>query len=315
MDTRIFDDLSERSKNGEIVFRIWHDSTPQMPKLPPPLTDLPDSNHNGCDVGNTADGFSADHPFFLDMSKDRFRRIDIDVSPSPRHVWIQESIVKQVKGDLAWVERSVKRDVQLEIPEPPHSRRCSSRRLRLDTGLQAGRLIRRESDLASVSMATRATAGSLIDLDDPDTNVMDELASVFSDATSMAETATPRQNVQSARVVGQPDAEENLSPWIVTHGNLEWAIHRITRLLTRGTAPTVHLTVIKLDTDSLEYYTKSESHLELLKANQAWGTAERQTLAEAVRFAKNSKEVLFYGRIFPESCEATYTWTRNVSTS
>lgn len=319
MDTRIYDSLARRSKAGEILFRIWQhiDDSSAMPSTARPSprgspTGEPPIAHPDA---TPKDGFSADNPYFQNMSPAAFDAIKVDLRPSSRTVWIQESVIRQVKGDLAWIDRSVARDVQLNIPEPPHSRRHSHSSSR--HGVKTLRLPTRpptviDEDAASVSMATEATAGSLIDLDDPETNVMDELASVFSDSVSVSTARTPVPLRQAASRQDEGD-EAAQSPWIVGHGNLDWAIHRITRILTRNPVSKVHLTVVRQDELSIERSTGSAAHLEILKNSQQRGSAERQTLIEAERFAKNSMEVLFYGRIFAESCETIYTWTSKVS--
>lgn len=102
------------------------------------------------------------------------------------------------------------------------------------------------------------------------------------------------------------------SPWIVTYTQLDYVIHRIARILARDHQATIHMTVIhpKLD---IEKSVGSLKHLQEIKARTPWGGSERKVLHEAIGFAERSGEVLFYGRIFPESVVEDFTWTSEVS--
>lgn len=308
INTSIYDSLQERSRAGKIVFRIWHDdatsSGSATPRPSPSIASRP--VHARAARLPSNEGFVSEHPYFHHLTTDEYRKLDVDLLPIKQNVWVQESIVQHVKGDLEWVRRNVNRNVQIDIPEPPHSRRYSSRQLALQPHRHA---IARENGRS----ATPATTASLMDIDD-----LDELCTIDDDAVSMATVpsdATLRTEVVPSSMVAEADEDDTPSPWIVTHGNLDWTIHRITRLLGRGKTRTVRMTIIRTEEIGIEHFTPSAAHLSILKANQAWGTAERQTLTEAVRFANTSGEVFFYGRIFPESCEETYEWTAEVSCS
>lgn len=103
------------------------------------------------------------------------------------------------------------------------------------------------------------------------------------------------------------------SPWIVTHGKLDWVIHRIIKLLSRDYGARYHMTVIHIGEDTVERRTQSADHLKLLKQHAKWGQAERKLVNEAYNFAKRSEEVLFYGRIFGGSVKEDFLWSNDVS--
>ncbi|KAI9639354.1 uncharacterized protein MKK02DRAFT_39654 [Dioszegia hungarica] len=102
------------------------------------------------------------------------------------------------------------------------------------------------------------------------------------------------------------------SPWIVTHGDLDYTIHRVVRLLARDYNARIHMSVIEprvINGHHFERSTKSTDHLPILKARAPWGGAERKLLNEAQLFAHSSGEVLFYGRIFGHSVKEDFIWT------
>lgn len=130
-----------------------------------------------------------------------------------------------------------------------------------------------------------------------------------------------RQNVPLKEEV------DELSPWISTTANLDWALWYITKLLALpGNGPrnnpgmkhnTVKLAIISISTDRT--YNK-----ELYVAPFLWRPpdetrymcqVDRERYNRAKKSAISAKEVLFYGRIFNESILADLTFTKEVSIS
>lgn len=217
-------------------------------------------------------GFTASHPYFRTLEDCQVKVLAYtprDLAPGLHNAWIQQSMIDHLKGDLCWVGQPVVIDYPRTYP--PH----------LSSHQQTGSI----SDDASPA-PTQATMGSLIDfdmnLDGPDGSGSDMTDEVI-----------------------YPDE----SPWIVSHANLRWVIHRITRLLHRNPNRGIMMSVISLQ----GAYTHSAPHLDMLRRNQPWGSAERQTLTETLRFARQSQEVLVYGRIEPSNCLMAYEWTIDVS--
>jgi hypothetical protein len=115
---------------------------------------------------------------------------------------------------------------------------------------------------------------------------------------------------------------DELTPWISTTANLDWAIWYIAKLLSQMTHhgmgyrhDQVKLSVISISTDRT-------LNKELYVAPFLWssrcdsrriGDVERERYNRARKFAISAKEVLFYGRIFKESILADLTFTREVS--
>jgi hypothetical protein len=120
---------------------------------------------------------------------------------------------------------------------------------------------------------------------------------------------------------------DELTPWISTTANLDWALWYIAKLLShpeqghgygRGRGyDRVKLTVISISTDRTR-------NKELYVAPFLWRRdnetrymcqVDEERYNRARKNAVASKEVLFYGRIFPESVLADLTFTREVSLS
>jgi hypothetical protein len=117
---------------------------------------------------------------------------------------------------------------------------------------------------------------------------------------------------------------DELTPWISTTANLDWAIWYIAKLLSQsGTGfnntpryEKVRLAVISISTDRT-------LNKELYVAPFLWssrcdsrriGDVDRERYNRARKSAISAKEVLFYGRIFKDSILADLTFTREVST-
>ena len=119
---------------------------------------------------------------------------------------------------------------------------------------------------------------------------------------------------------------DDLTPWISTTANLDWALWYIAKLLTQprqgprhGAGPgfkneSVKLAVISISTDR-------RVNKELYVAPFLWSRPEgrdrlsdvdRERYNRARKAAISAKEVLFYGKIFKESILADLTFTREV---
>ena len=119
---------------------------------------------------------------------------------------------------------------------------------------------------------------------------------------------------------------DELTPWISTTANLDWALWYIAKLLTQprqgprhGAGPgfkheSVKLAVISISTDR-------RVNKELYVAPFLWSRPERRDRLSDVdrerynrarKAAISAKEVLFYGKIFKESILADLTFTREV---
>jgi hypothetical protein len=114
---------------------------------------------------------------------------------------------------------------------------------------------------------------------------------------------------------------DDLSPWISTAANLDWALWYIAKLLCQMTHHStnyrydqVRLSVISISTDRT-------LNKELYVAPFLWsspcdsrriGDVDRERSNRARKSAISAKEVLFYGRIFKESIQADLTFTREV---
>lgn len=126
-----------------------------------------------------------------------------------------------------------------------------------------------------------------------------------------------------------PMRPDDLTPWISTTANLDWALWYIARLLTqhqhqpsqsqRPTGRQVYLTIISISTNRTEnqelyvapflYHNLNNKHqLELRGKNEI----DRARYNRASRNAVLAKEVLFYGRILGESILATTAFTPDV---
>jgi hypothetical protein len=128
----------------------------------------------------------------------------------------------------------------------------------------------------------------------------------------------------SPRQGGPVKAEtDDLSPWISTTANLDWALWYIAKLLSQMTHhgtyyryDQVKLSVISISTDRI-------LNKELYVAPFLFRPDETKYLCQvdkerynrARKSAISAKEVLFYGRIFKESILADLTFTREVSAS
>jgi len=118
---------------------------------------------------------------------------------------------------------------------------------------------------------------------------------------------------------------DELSPWISTTANLDWALWYIAKLLSQTTMTRhgtkhrydqVRLSVISISTDrarNKELYVAPFlfRHDETKCMNQV----DKERYKRAQESAILAKEVLFYGRIFKESILADLTFTREVSAS
>jgi len=131
------------------------------------------------------------------------------------------------------------------------------------------------------------------------------------------------QHHSTLRQIGPMKAEtDELSPWISTTANLDWALWYIAKLLSQsgtGFSNTsrhrkVNLAVISISTDR-------RLNKELYVAPFLWssqhdgrriGDVDRERYNRARKSAISAKEVLFYGRIFKESILADLTFTREV---
>jgi len=116
---------------------------------------------------------------------------------------------------------------------------------------------------------------------------------------------------------------DELSPWISTTANLDWALWYIAKLLSQMTLHNtkyrydqVKLSVISISTDrarNKELYVAPF----LFRPNETkyMTQVDKERYKRAQKSAILAKEVLFYGRIFKESILADLTFTREVSTS
>jgi len=121
---------------------------------------------------------------------------------------------------------------------------------------------------------------------------------------------------------GRMEAEtDELSPWISTTANLDWALWYIAKLLSQpGTGfdrtpkyEKVNLAVISISTDrtlNKELYVAPF----LFRPNETkyMCQVDKERYNRARKSAILAKEVLFYGRIFKESILADLTFTREV---
>jgi hypothetical protein len=132
------------------------------------------------------------------------------------------------------------------------------------------------------------------------------------------------QHHSTSHQAGPVKAEtDDLSPWISTTANLDWALWYIAKLLSQpGTGfnntpryQKVNLAVISISIDR-------KLNRELYVAPFLWsspcdgrriGDVDRERYDRARKSAIAAKEVLFYGRIFKESILADLTFTREVS--
>ena len=126
------------------------------------------------------------------------------------------------------------------------------------------------------------------------------------------------------RQVGPVKAEtDDLSPWISTTANLDWALWYIAKLLSqmthRGTAyryDQVKLSVISISTDrTLNKELYVAPFLFRPDETKYLCQVDKERYNRARKSAISAKEVLFYGRIFKESILADLTFTREVSAS
>jgi hypothetical protein len=105
------------------------------------------------------------------------------------------------------------------------------------------------------------------------------------------------------------------SPWITTNGSLSWATFEVCRRLAKDPSSTVHMTVIRRPTGGAEIRSKTETvlsgYVDDLVSKQEWRAVEVVTKAK-VR-AREAGEVLWYGRIFPNSILYDTVWTSQLS--
>lgn len=120
----------------------------------------------------------------------------------------------------------------------------------------------------------------------------------------------------------KPETDE-LSPWISTTANLDWALWYIAKLLSQMTHHAtkyrydqVKLSVISISTDrtrNKELYVAP--FLSRPNETKYMNQVDKERYKRAQKSAILAKEVLFYGRIFKQSILADLTFTREVSTS
>ena len=131
---------------------------------------------------------------------------------------------------------------------------------------------------------------------------------------------SPRSSTQYQGERIKPETDE-LSPWISTTANLDWALWYIAKLLSQMTHHStkyrydqVQLSVISISTDrarNKELYVAPF----LFRPNETkyMGQVDKGRYKRAQKSAILAKEVLFYGKIFKESILADLTFTREVS--
>ena len=128
----------------------------------------------------------------------------------------------------------------------------------------------------------------------------------------------PRPHLLSGRLKAETD---ELTPWISTTANLDWALWYIAKLLSQmihhGTKyryDQVRLSVISISTDrthNQELYVAP--FLFRPHETKYMCQVDKERYNRARKSAISAKEVLFYGRIFKESILADLTFTREVS--
>lgn len=100
------------------------------------------------------------------------------------------------------------------------------------------------------------------------------------------------------------------TPWISTTESFDWAIWEIARRLTITNEDAFHLSVIRNEMDYTPNYRGARMiGVDALDALVDIGYDNRD---EAVRYARSSSEVLWYGRIFDKDIIETTTWTHYV---
>jgi hypothetical protein len=131
---------------------------------------------------------------------------------------------------------------------------------------------------------------------------------------------------QFPMVSGKAELDE-LTPWISTTANMDWALWYIAKLLShpgqghgygRGRGyDKVKLAVISISTDRTRNKELYVAPFLWRRDNEAryMCQVDKERYNRARKNAVASKEVLFYGRIFPESVLADLTFTREVSLS
>jgi len=120
-------------------------------------------------------------------------------------------------------------------------------------------------------------------------------------------------------------APDDLTPWISTAANLDWALWYIAKLLTSPTSSSnrVYLSIISISTDrrdNKELYVAPFLYHNLNNADtyremRDKDEYDKDRYRRAGRNAVMAKEVLFYGRILKESVLATMGFTTEVSHS
>jgi hypothetical protein len=121
-------------------------------------------------------------------------------------------------------------------------------------------------------------------------------------------------------------APDDLTPWISTTANLDWALWYIAKLLTSHTSSSsnkVYLSIISISTDrrdNKELYVAPFLYHNLNNADtyremRDKDDYDKDRYRRAGRNAVMAKEVLFYGRILKESVLATMGFTTEVSHS
>lgn len=117
---------------------------------------------------------------------------------------------------------------------------------------------------------------------------------------------------------------DELSPWISTTLDFDWAVWEVARRLAKEEVGEVKMAIIRqahlgAEADDEKQRNGDEIRIDPLRIlgqylEQPLDRTERQHVLEAKRRAVTSSEVLFYGRIFSSSIESDLIFTREVGT-